>query len=261
MKVWSIAYSLCSFMFFAFIMAEMSVGMNSIYLHRYRTHGAVTLCKWVAITMQAYLMIVLGNGPARIWIALHRKHHTNADGELDPHSPHNHNKWFVMFGLLILHFRAAKKYEAEIIELTPDYEPTWLEQKQSRALIPGLRVPINSYGILGLLLFGGLAWLLGYGFWMGVLFWFTHAVISMVLVGMINSMGHGGEKHHASESHATNLHWFWALLLVGEGGYHGVHHEKPWLAVLGVLDPAGWAILILISLGWASLPQSKPHFA
>lgn len=255
------------FLFIAYLMAQVTVIINDMVLHRSRTHEAVWFANWLLNIFQVYLAIDAGNGSSRNWIGLHLIHHDHVDTDLDPHTPHvlevdkngkttkGHNFWFVMFGLLILHFRACRDRQEEIIAATPNFEPTLVERWVDKLRIPKLGLCINSYGFLGMLLCGAIGWLSGFGFWLGALLWFCHAVIAMIMVGMINSMGHSSPVRDKKIGHASNRHKIWAWFLAGQGAYHRIHHKEPKAYYLGRGDIPGYIIKQCLKLGWAKIPS------
>jgi stearoyl-CoA desaturase (Delta-9 desaturase) len=70
----------------SFVLAQIATGATSIYLHRALAHRSLTLHPFVAVLFRAVLWLLTGQSRQQ-WVAVHRKHHSFADREGDPHSP------------------------------------------------------------------------------------------------------------------------------------------------------------------------------
>ena len=69
------------------VMYVLSAFGVTVGFHRLLTHRAFETLPWMR-----YALAIMGSmslqGPVLDWVADHRKHHTFADEEGDPHSPH-----------------------------------------------------------------------------------------------------------------------------------------------------------------------------
>jgi stearoyl-CoA desaturase (delta-9 desaturase) len=77
---------------------QLSVFMQSFFLHRYGAHKQFTMSRgWERFF---HLLTYLVQGPsflsARGYAILHRMHHAYSDTPKDPHSPENHSNFFTM---------------------------------------------------------------------------------------------------------------------------------------------------------------------
>lgn len=220
-----------------FLVLQISVLCTTVYLHRFRTHGALNL-HWVpALLMHLWLRVFVGINP-REWVAVHRKHHAFPDVEGDPHSPYLLGQWKVLFLNFFL-YRKEKKNPETIAAYTKGWQADVLDR------LPG----VAYAAVLGPLCFW---WV--FGFWWGVGLWLCQAVAYVLLNSSINSLGHGiGYVNYRREpglrqhNFATNLRWL-AWLTGGEGLHHN-HHEYQTSACFahraGEHDPGWWLILAL----------------
>ena len=70
----------------AFLLAESSTLVTSVYLHRSSTHQSVKFHPAVEFFFQFWLWITTGINRME-WVAVHIYHHLFADEPGDPHSP------------------------------------------------------------------------------------------------------------------------------------------------------------------------------
>lgn len=228
----------------------------TVGFHRLLTHRAFQTRPWLR-----YALAVLGSlslqGPVIDWVADHRKHHTFADEDGDPHSPHaGHGAgirgmlaglWHAHVGWLFsTHGQASsKRYARDLLE-----EPVMRRINRAFPLIAlaSLLAPF----VLGVVLSGGslVAGGLGALLWAGLVrvFLVHHVTWS------INSICHFfGRRRFDTDDHSTNVFWL-ALPSLGEAWHHN-HHAFPQSAFHGLrwyeLDPSGWLILALERMGLA----------
>src|SRR5580658_2071736 len=71
--------------------ATVALGI-SLCFHRTLTHRSLRLVKPVEYLLAIFGTLALQGEPIR-WVAVHRKHHANADHEGDPHSIHRGFSW------------------------------------------------------------------------------------------------------------------------------------------------------------------------
>ena len=227
----------------------VTVGFHRLFTHRSFKTGRV-----VRATLG-----ILGSGaiegPVISWVADHRKHHTFADVEGDPHSPHvDHGVGLrgALRGLLHAHmgwlFRhdqrgARDRYAADLVadpvmRFVDRMFPAWA--LGGLALAFGLGVAIGGTveaGLTGLLWGGGVR-----------LFLLHHVTYS------INSICHVfGRRRFATGDESRNVFWL-SLLSFGES-WHNNHHAFPTSARHGLrrweIDPSAVVIRGLASCGLA----------
>lgn len=191
------------------------------------------------------------------WVADHRKHHTFADEQGDPHSPHTHGGhgwrgvlsgwWHAHTGWLFEASERAsvRRYARDLLD---DPVIRFVDRWFVGWVVLGFALPFAA----GLLLSGGdpvagLTALL----WGGLVrvFLLHHATWS------VNSICHMyGDRPFAIEDESRN-NWAVALVTFGEGWHHN-HHAFPTSARHGLsprqFDPSYLVICTLEALGLAS---------
>jgi stearoyl-CoA desaturase (delta-9 desaturase) len=222
--------------------------------HRLLTHRSFETYRPVR-----YALAVLGSlaveGGTITWVADHRKHHTFADEDGDPHSPHAGHEGGVvgtLKGLWHAHvgwiFREegraeARRYAKDLVE---DRGMRIIESSFLGLVVVSLLIPFG----LGYLVTGSLAGGLTAMLWGGLvrIFLVHHITRS------INSVCHFfGRRRFANEDHSTNVFWL-ALPSFGES-WHNNHHAFPTSASHGMrwweIDPSALVIRGLEKLGLA----------
>jgi stearoyl-CoA desaturase (delta-9 desaturase) len=222
--------------------------------HRLLTHRSFETYRPVR-----YALAVLGSlaveGGTITWVADHRKHHTFADEDGDPHSPHAGHEGGIrgtLKGLWHAHvgwiFREegraeARRYARDLVE---DRGMRIIESSFLPLVGVSLLIPFGlGYLVTGSLV-GGLTAML----WGGLvrIFLVHHVTWS------INSVCHFfGRRRFANEDHSTNVFWL-ALPSFGES-WHNNHHAFPTSASHGMrwweIDPSGLVIKGLEKVGLA----------
>jgi stearoyl-CoA desaturase (delta-9 desaturase) len=239
---------------FAAMYMLTAVGVT-VGFHRLLTHRAFKTRPWLKHTL-AVLGSMSLQGPVIDWVADHRKHHTFADEEGDPHSPHAgqgagltgmvRGLWHAHMGWLFqTHGQASsKRFASDLLE-----DATM--RKINRAF------PWIALASLGLPFLAGLA--LGGGALadgLSALLWAGLVRIFLVhhITWSINSICHFfGRRRFDTGDESTNVFWL-ALPSLGEAWHHN-HHAFPQSAFHGLrwyeLDPSGWLILGLAKVGLA----------
>jgi stearoyl-CoA desaturase (Delta-9 desaturase) len=239
---------------FALMYTLTAVGVT-VGFHRLLTHRAFQTHRWTR-----YVLALLGSlslqGPVVDWVADHRKHHTFADEDGDPHSPHVgvgsgfagmlHGLWHAHTGWLFrTHGQASsKRFAADLLE-----DPGMRRINRAFPLIAlaSLLLPFALGLALGAgALTAGLSALL----WGGL----VRVFVVHHITWSINSICHFfGSRRFDTGDHSTNVFWL-ALPSLGEAWHHN-HHAFPRSALHGLrwyeLDPSGWLILAMGRLGLA----------
>jgi stearoyl-CoA desaturase (delta-9 desaturase) len=171
------------------------------------------------------------------WVAVHRKHHTFADREGDPHSPRLLGFWRVQ--LLNVYYYAREAANPETVrKFAPDLREDWLD----RALF--------HRGWTGAFI-GTVLLCLSLGLVVGIATMVLHAVLYVfVLAPLINGLGHwkGGQNF------TNNTAYNWRLLSWVTGGesLHNNHHAYPRAPKFSVrrleFDPSWVFIRVLVAV-------------
>ena len=205
----------------------------TVGFHRHLTHRAFKTSGWLH-----GLLAILGSaaieGPVISWVADHRKHHTFADKEGDPHSPHvdHGHGWsgalrglaHAHVGWIFIHTQRGNK-ERFAPDLVKDPIISWVDGTFIFWAIGGLLLPFFLGWAIGGTIFAGLTGML----WGGlvrvfVLHHFTYS---------INSLCHFfGRREYDTEDHSRNLALI-AIPTLGEA-FHNSHHAFPTSATHGL---------------------------
>ncbi len=225
----------------------ITVGFHRLLTHRsFQTSGALR-------GILAALGSAAIEGPVISWVADHRKHHTFADDQGDPHSPHvgHGGGWrgtlrglfHAHMGWLFIHTeRGAKRRFAR--DLIDDPVVSFVDRTFLLWAVIGLAVPFAlGYAIGGTLVAGLTALLWGGAVRVFLLHHFTYS---------INSVCHVfGRRQFATDDESRNVFWL-ALPTFGEA-WHNNHHAFPTSASHGLrrweLDPSAAVIRALERLG------------
>jgi stearoyl-CoA desaturase (delta-9 desaturase) len=223
--------------------------------HRLLTHRSFTAPPAVRATF-AILGSMSLQGAVIHWVADHRKHHTFADEEGDPHSPHTHGGhgwravlggwWHAHTGWLFdrAERASARRYARDLRE---DPVIRFVDRWFFAWVLLGLAIPFAAGWILGGTLTAGLTALALGG--LARIFLQHHATWS------VNSICHMyGSRPFALADESRN-NWAVALVSMGEGWHHN-HHAFPTSARHGLqrlqFDPSYWLIRLLEKLGLAT---------
>ncbi|HWI21894.1 MAG TPA: fatty acid desaturase [Baekduia sp.] len=218
----------------------VTVGFHRLFTHRSFT-AVAPVRAWFAI---AGSMSVQGS--VITWVADHRKHHTFADEEGDPHSPHLHQAdgvrgiigglWHAHTGWLF-DMREKASHRRYAADLRSDPLMVFVDKWFLGWVLLGLALPFLAGFIIGGSLTAGLTALV----WGGLvrIFLQHHATWS------VNSICHMyGERPFEIEDQSRN-NWGVALVSLGEGWHHN-HHAFPTSARHGLrkveIDPSYYMI-------------------
>jgi stearoyl-CoA desaturase (delta-9 desaturase) len=237
------------------VMYVITAGGITIGYHRLLTHRAFETHRWLRYTFAVLGSMAL-QGRVIDWVADHRKHHTFADEEGDPHSPHVHEAsglrgllqglWHAHVGWLFsTHGQAASRRFARDLAQDP------VMRRINRAFPWLTLLSIGIPPLLGFAISGGepMAALTAL-VWAGLVrvFLVHHVTWS------INSICHFfGRRRFDTRDRSTNVFWL-ALPSLGEAWHHN-HHAFPQSAFHGLrwyeLDPSGWLIAAMAKVGLA----------
>ena len=224
----------------------------TIGYHRLLTHKAFQTSYPLRLTW-AILGSMAGQGMVVRWVAVHRRHHQQADRDGDPHSPHTHGGGLVgsLRGFLHAHmmwvFDADKAQLARSVpDLTRDRGMLLVDQLYLLWVALGLLIPGV---VMGLLLH---SW---HGFWAGVIWGgLVRICVHQHATWSVNSVCHiWGGRPFDSDDHSTN-NLPVAVITLGEG-WHNNHHAFPTSARHGLrwwqFDPSYLIITAMKRVGVA----------
>jgi stearoyl-CoA desaturase (Delta-9 desaturase) len=236
-----------------FMIMYMATGLGiTVGFHRYFTHRSFKTSK-PARAVLAVLGSAAIEGPVISWVADHRKHHTFADQEGDPHSPHvDHGVgWRGAFkgllhahvGWLFIHTQRGlrRRYARDLID---DPIVSFVDRKFVFWAVGGLLMAFALGWVIGGSLYAGLTGLL----WGGA----VRMLVVHHVTFSINSLCHFfGRRRFETDDESRNLLWL-APLSFGES-WHNNHHAFPTSAEHGLrrweLDPSALLIRALEKVG------------
>jgi stearoyl-CoA desaturase (Delta-9 desaturase) len=227
----------------------------TIGFHRLLSHRSFDAPNWVRGAL-AVLGSMAAQGAVIHWVAHHRKHHTFADEDGDPHSPHTtggtgwraamRGMWHAHIGWMFDHDQhaSARRYAPD---LRGDPTISLIDRHFLPLVLVGLATPM----IAGYLISGGDAEAAMTGLlWGGLvrIFLFHHATWS------VNSICHCYGKRPFETKDQSRNNWEIAIVALGEGWHHN-HHAFPTSArhglLRGQLDPSHFLIRCLERVGLA----------
>jgi stearoyl-CoA desaturase (Delta-9 desaturase) len=248
-----------------FAIMYMATGLGiTVGFHRYFTHRSFKTSKPVRAVL-AVLGSAAIEGPVISWVADHRKHHTFADQEGDPHSPHvDHGVgWRGAFkgllhahvGWLFIHTQRGlrRRYARDLVD---DPVVSFVDRK------------FFVWAVGGLLLAFALGWAIGGSLYAGLTGLLWGGAVRMLVVHhvtfSINSLCHFfGRRRFDTDDESRNLLWL-APFSFGES-WHNNHHAFPTSAEHGLrkweLDPSALLIRALEKVGlvWDVVRVDREH--
>jgi stearoyl-CoA desaturase (Delta-9 desaturase) len=236
-----------------FAIMYMATGLGiTVGFHRYFTHRSFQTSRPVRAAL-AVLGSAAIEGPIISWVADHRKHHTFADQEGDPHSPHvDHGVgWRGAFkgllhahvGWLFIHTQRGlrRRYARDLVD---DPIVNFVDRKFLVWAVGGLLVAFALGWAIGGSLYAGLTGLL----WGGA----VRMLVVHHVTFSINSLCHFfGRRRFDTEDESRNLLWL-APFSFGES-WHNNHHAFPTSAEHGMrkweFDPSALLIRAMEKVG------------
>ena len=219
----------------SFVLAQIATLATSIYLHRALAHHSLVVRPITAVGFRAALWLLTGQS-RREWVAVHRKHHTFADREGDPHSPQLLGFWKVQLWNVYYYVREARNADT-LQKFAGDVTPDWWERH------------VFSRGWTGLGVGTALV-CLTIGWWQGIVAMLGQGVLYVfVLAPLINGLGHwrGAQNFRNTAYNSRVLAW-----LTGGESLHNNHHAFPRSPKFSLrrseLDPSWLAIRVLAVL-------------
>ena len=244
-QLWNDALRWSDLIVFAICYVATGLGVT-VGFHRHLTHRAFKARRWVRGSL-AILGSAAIEGPVISWVADHRKHHTYADVEGDPHSPHvNHGGgwkgalkglWHAHVGWLFIHTQRGNKhrYARDLLE---DPLIRFVDRTFVLWVAAGLLVPF------------GLGYLIGGSFESALTGLLWGGLVRMLVVHhvtySINSLCHFfGRQAFDTGDESRNLLWL-SPFTFGES-WHNNHHAFPTSYRHGL---RGWQLDISAGVIW-----------
>ncbi|MFO1025733.1 MAG: fatty acid desaturase [Acetobacteraceae bacterium] len=204
------------------------LGIN-LGFHRLLTHRGFSCPKWLEHACVIVGVCCVQDTPAR-WVAVHRRHHEQADLRDDPHSPlagflWGHAGWMLVENRDLARLGIYDRYAKDVLR-----DPFYRRLERS-LLYPA--IVLASWVLF--FLCGAVASLAGGGtladaaqFGASVLVWgvFVRTIAVWHITWSVNSAAHlwGYRSYETAEQSRNN--WVVALLSNGEG-WHNNHHAQP----------------------------------
>jgi stearoyl-CoA desaturase (Delta-9 desaturase) len=252
-QLWEEALRWSDLVVFAICYVATGLGVT-VGFHRHLTHRAFKAKRWVRGTL-AILGSAAIEGPVIAWVADHRKHHTFADVEGDPHSPHvDHGHgwkgalkglWHAHVGWLFIHTQRGNK-QRYARDLLDDPLIRFVARTFVLWVTAGLLMPFALGYLIGGSLHAALTGLL----WGGA----VRMLVVHHVTYSINSLCHFfGRQAFDTGDESRNLLWL-SPFTFGES-WHNNHHAFPTSHAHGLrwwqLDPSAVVIRLLEKLGLA----------
>lgn len=193
------------------VMTHMTILSVTIFLHRSQAHRAVELHPIISHAMRFWLWLTTGM-VTREWVAVHRQHHQKCERPGDPHSPHVHGIWRVLFGGAFLYHSATKDH-AMIQRLGSGTPADWMERNvYSRYSRAGILLLL----LVELAVFGG---------WGAVMWLVQMAWIPFHAAGVVNGLGHWFGYRNTNTPDCSRNIFPWDFWIGGEC-LHNNHHAN-----------------------------------
>ncbi|HVY53864.1 MAG TPA: fatty acid desaturase [Gammaproteobacteria bacterium] len=236
-----------SYVVITLVLAQTTIFSVTLYLHRHQSHRAIELHPIVSHFFRFWLWLTTGM-TTKMWVAIHRKHHTKVETVDDPHSPQVYGLKKVFFEGAEL-YRDAPKKDPQLLERygngTPD---DWLERKIYTA---HSALGLGVMFVTNILLFG----VPGVSIWAIQMLW-----IPLFAAGGINGIGHyWGYRNFETQDTSCNLTPI-AFFCGGEE-LHNNHHTYANSAKFSVQPwefDIGWMMIRILQVFGLAKPNYVP---
>jgi fatty-acid desaturase len=207
-------HALLKFSLIWVFMAHITIVAMSLNFHRYHTHQAIKMNKWLDYSMQTWLWAISSISKLD-WVSVHIYHHAQSDTPKDPHSP-KHKGLLHVFFLGAYDFSLAKHWP-EVLKIRNRLSASAYEKFIAENLF--LAPILLSVGLM--FVFGPL-----YGSILAIM---NFAITPVFAVGGVNALAHAfGYKNYDSKDESRNLGFLFFLnwIIAGELD-HNNHHKFP----------------------------------
>lgn len=199
----------------------MTVFASELYLHRSRSHRAVTFHPVLCQLFRMWIWLTTYGVTAKTWVAVHRKHHAKCDTEEDPHSPRIHGLWTILGKGTLLYRKAAR--DADLVKAYGvGIKEDWMDEHlYTRHRFRGALV----FLAIELLVFGP-----AHGF---IIWLFQLSILPFWASGFINGIFHVvGYRNFETKEDSRNF--FPIGIVFGGAELHNNHHANPASAKLSM---------------------------
>lgn len=185
-----------------------------LYLHRGRCHRAITFHPALCQFFRLWIFLTNFGVTAKMWVAVHRKHHSKSDTHEDPHSPVQHGLWKVLTRGTILYRKAARDaalIKAYGVGISEDWMDNNLYTKHRfRGALVFLAIEMMLFGPAN----GAMIWL------------FQVSLLPIWAAGFINGVFHCiGYRNTITKDHSRNFFPIGIIFCGAE--LHNNHHANP----------------------------------
>lgn len=204
------ALSFWQWLIITLIVTHITCVAVTVFLHRHQAHRSLELHPIASHFFRFWLWLTTGM-VTKEWTAVHRKHHSAAETEDDPHSPIVYGIWKVLFQGVGLYQKEANN--ADTLKTfgrgTPD---DWIEHN--------IYTPYHWAGVLSLLVID----IVLFGFIPGAIMYGIQVLwIPFWAAGVVNGVGHyWGYRNFATKDESRNI-VPWGIVIAGEE-LHNNHH-------------------------------------
>ncbi len=231
-----------------FVLCHLSIRLGAHSLYTHQAYKAARWLHWALVILYSMTL----QGPLRMWVALHVRHHKYTDQEGDPYSPKD--GWLWAHSLWTCFMLPKINYAREALWLFRARNPE--EERTIKRIAWQGRYHWHLGLGLGVLLPGLVSTL--WGDWLGgfLVAGFFRLLCQYHLTWQINSLSHMLGSREYSPDSSRNAPWWLAPLTglssVGEATRHNRHHRFPRDPRIGNrwydFDVGKWALYIL----WAT---------
>lgn len=245
---------------FGFFYATSLLGITLGH-HRLFAHRAFSAAPWLRYLLGAAGSLA-AQGTVTYWVANHRRHHSDSDGPMDPHSPHVLGARSLAGLGGFAHAQFGWTLSRDIsnpLVFAPDLLADPVVRHLNRSYFWWVTLGLVLPAVAGLAIGGGLRDLAAGFLWGGP----VRLLIAFHATNLVNSAGHlWGRRSHETGDESRNL-WWLALITFGEG-WHNNHHAYPRSASFGVrpfqMDIGGRLIALMERLGMVdNVVRPKDH--
>ena len=228
---------------------HLTITAMSLYLHRSQTHQSVQFAPAVSHFFR-FVLWFFSSTLTKVWVAIHRLHHSTTDKINDPHSPQWYGIWHIFF-LGWNNYRLESKNIETIRSYGSGTPDDWIEKNV-----------YTRYKYWGLLFFLPLLDCALFGY-LGLLVWLGHVIwVPLWASGVVNGLGHYvGYRNYATKDESRNVSPIGLSFLTSGEVFHNNHHgdaNNPKFSRRWFEFDIGWFYIdMLVLFGLAKLTKTK----